>query len=86
MIVGSGLKNQEHRCRQHAEEKGYQIEAVYYDDITGGGDFAKRPGMTALLKCLKANTGTRYVVIFDDLKRFARDTLFHLRLRNAMNE
>ena len=85
-IEGSGLKSQEHRCRQHAEEKGYFIDGVFHDDITGGGDFAKRPGMTALLNRLKRNSSTQYVVIFDDLKRFARDTLFHLSLRNAMNE
>lgn len=83
-IEGSGLKSQEFRCTQHAEEKGYRIEGVYHDDITGGGDFAKRPGMTALLNLLKTHPETNYVVIFDDLKRFARDTLFHLSLRNAM--
>src|ERR1700759_5277392 len=30
----------------------------------------------------KAHTG--YVVIFDELKRFARDTVFHLKLRQEL--
>ncbi len=41
----------------------------------------KRPGMVALLSYLDAQPGRSYVVIFDDLKRFARDTEFHLKLR-----
>jgi len=43
----------------------------------------KRPGMVALLSYLDAQPDKNYVVIFDDLKRFARDTEFHIRLRRA---
>ncbi|GFE49968.1 hypothetical protein So717_17210 [Roseobacter cerasinus] len=43
----------------------------------------KRPGMVALLSYLDAQKGKPYVVIFDDLKRFARDTEFHIKLRKA---
>jgi site-specific DNA recombinase len=43
----------------------------------------QRPGMVALLSYLDALHGEYYVVIFDDLKRFARDTRFHLDLRDA---
>ncbi|MFC6588472.1 recombinase family protein [Sulfitobacter pacificus] len=43
----------------------------------------KRPGMVALLSFLDAQPDTDFVVIFDDLKRFARDTRFHLDLREA---
>jgi len=58
------------------------------DDVSGGGDFMKRPGMVALLSYLDAQKSGQdadegYVVIFDDLKRFARDTEFHLKLRKA---
>jgi len=81
---GSGLESQEHRCRQYAEAKGYDIEAVFPDDISGGGDFMKRPGMVALLSFLDAQPDKNYVVIFDDLKRFARDTEFHIKLRREM--
>ncbi|MBL1261768.1 MAG: recombinase family protein [Thiotrichaceae bacterium] len=81
---GSGLESQEFRCRQYAAEKGYTIESVFHDDVSGGGDFAKRPGMIALLNYLEKNKKSSYVVIFDDLKRLARDTMFHWQLRHAM--
>ena len=80
---GHGLESQETRCREHARSKGYAVEAVFPDTITGGGDFMKRPGMVALLSYLDAQPHENYVVIFDDLKRFARDTRFHLDLREA---
>lgn len=51
---GSGLDGQEHRCRQHAASQGYEVEAVFPDDASGGGDFIKRPGMVALLSYLDA--------------------------------
>ena len=80
---GHGLQSQETRCREHARLKGYHVEAAFPDTITGGGDFMKRPGMVALLSYLDAQPDENYVVIFDDLKRFARDTRFHLDLRDA---
>ncbi len=80
-IEGSGLESQEQRCRAYAEEHGYDVEMVFPDDVSGGGDFMKRPGMRAMLAYLEAQDGKPYVVIFDDLKRFARDTEFHLKLR-----
>lgn len=82
---GSGLDSQEYRCRQYAEAKGYQIEAVFPDDVSGGGDFMNRPGMVALLAYMDARAGERFVVIFDDLKRYSRDTEFHLKLRRQMS-
>ncbi|MEP0046243.1 MAG: recombinase family protein, partial [Roseobacter sp.] len=36
---GAGLDSQEHRCRQYAEAKGYEVEMVFPDDASGGGDF-----------------------------------------------
>lgn len=81
---GSGLESQEHRCRQYADAQGYDIEGVFPDDVSGGGNFMKRPGMVALLSFLDAQPHKRYVIIFDDLKRFARDTEFHLKLRQEL--
>ena len=78
---GNGLESQEHRCRQFAAAQGYEVEAVFPDDVSGGGDFIKRPGMVALLSYLDAQPDKHYIVIFDDLKRFARDTEFHIKLR-----
>ena len=80
---GHGLQSQETRCREYAKAKGYLVEAAFPDTITGGGDFMQRPGMVALLSYLDAQPHESYVVIFDDLKRFARDTRFHLDLRDA---
>lgn len=83
-VEGHGLDSQEQRCREFARSKGYEVEAVFPDDVSGGGDFMKRPGMVALLSYLDACRGkTEHVVIFDDLKRFARDTEFHIQLRRA---
>jgi len=83
---GSGLDSQEHRCRQHAMDRGYEVEAVFPDDISGGGNFMQRPGMVALLRHMDKNPHKNYVVIFDDLKRYARDAEFHLTLRRIMME
>ena len=83
-LEGSGLESQEFRCRQYSAEKGYAVDKVFHNDVSGGGDFAKRPGMIALLSYLEKNQKTGYVVIFDDLKRLARDTMFHWQLRHAM--
>ena len=89
---GSGLDSQEHRCREYASSQGYEIVGVFPDDVSGGGDFIKRPGMLALLAYLDAFPSESFVVIFDDLKRYARDTEFHLKLsremqtRNAVRE
>ncbi|WP_081284863.1 recombinase family protein [Tritonibacter mobilis] len=83
---GHGLQSQETRCREYAVSKGYHVAAVFPDTFTGGGDFMKRPGMVALLSFLDAQPDTRFVVIFDDLKRFARDTRFHLDLREAFRK
>jgi site-specific DNA recombinase len=82
--TGSGLVSQEHRCREYAERHGWDVEAVFPDDISGAGDFMKRPGMKALLSYLDAQSDKDYVVIFDDLKRFARDTEFHIKLRREL--
>lgn len=81
---GHGLDSQEHRCREYAKAQGYRVEAVFPDDVSGGGDFMNRPGMMALLQHLQDNPQTDYVVIFDDLKRFARDTMFHWKLRYTL--
>ncbi len=75
-------ESQEHRCRQRADQSGYVVEEVFPDKFTGGGDFWKRPQLKRLLNHIDRNPHKKYVVIFDDLKRFARDTEFHIRLRN----
>lgn len=83
---GHGLESQESRCRAYAETQGYHVEAMFPDDVTGGGDFMARPGLVALSSFLKAQPDKSYVVVFDDLKRFARDTEFHIKLRRTFKE
>lgn len=80
---GHGLESQETRCRQYADAKGYEVVAVFPDTMTGGGDFMKRPGLVALLSFMDAQPDETFIVVFDDLKRFARDRDFHFRLREA---
>lgn len=43
----------------------------------------QRPSM-ALLSFIDAQPNELFVVIFDDLKRFPRNTRFHLDLRDAL--
>lgn len=81
---GSGLSSQQHRCEQYAQAKGYTVEAVFPDDVSGGGDFMKRPGMVKLLRYLDVHPQENFVVIFDDLKRYSRDVEFHHKLRRHM--
>ncbi len=83
---GHGLESQETRCREYAATKGLSVAAVFPDTITGGVDFMKRPGMVALLSFLDAQPDRQFTVIFDDLKRFARETRFHLALRDAFRQ
>lgn len=80
---GHGLDSQEHRCREYAKLKGYEVEAVFKDSFSGGGDFMKRPAMRELLEYIDSHPFQDYVVIFDDLKRFARDKRFHWDLKAA---
>ncbi|MBL8548298.1 MAG: recombinase family protein [Hyphomonadaceae bacterium] len=85
-IEGSGKLSQEHRCRQYAATLGVPVETVFGDTKTAGGDFMKRPGMVGVIQHLRANRRKRYIVIFDDLKRFARDTEFHWTLRRTLEK
>ncbi|MCV6574655.1 MAG: recombinase family protein [Cohaesibacter sp.] len=83
-IEGNGLDSQEHRCRKHCRRRGYLVEAVFPDDVSGEGDFMKRPGIVALLRYMDSRPDQNYVLVFNDLKRYARDTEFHLKLKREM--
>lgn len=77
---GNGLDSQEHRCREYAISLGLEVENVFRDEGISGGLF-DRPAMKALMKYLDDNWQNKYFVIFDDLKRFARDVEVHLKLK-----
>ena len=79
-VTESNLRNP---VSQHAAQKVYETAAVFPNRITSDGDFMQRPGMLVLLSFPDAQPGESFVVIFDDLNRFARDTRFHLDLRDA---
>ena len=83
---GHGLDSQESRCRQYASQRGYETVEVFRDSVTGGGDFMKRPAMRELLSYVEKNAHKNYVVIFDDLKRFARDVAKHWELRHLFTK
>jgi len=83
-LEGSGLDSQETRNQQLAGYNNLTIEKVFRDTYSGGGDFMKRPAMRELIEYLDNHPHRKYVIIFDDLKRFARDTKFHFELRSAL--
>ena len=80
---GSGLDSQEHRCREYAKSLGLEVENVFRDEGISGGLF-DRPAVKALLGYLDGHWENKYVVIFDDLKRFARDVEVHIRLKSEL--
>ncbi len=80
---GHGLDSQEHRCREYAKSNGYEVEEVFRDSFTGGGDFTQRPSMMEMLTYIDNKPHRKYVVIFDDIARLARDVTAHIKLRAA---
>lgn len=78
---GSGRKSQEERCVHDLKSLSIPLGKIFPDTYTGGGDFMKRPAMRELLAYLDTNPHKKFVVVFDDLKRFARDVEFHIKLR-----
>lgn len=80
-LEGQGLVSQETRCKRELEKLEIPYKRSFLDSFSGGGDFMRRPAMKDLLEFIDANPHRKFVVIFDDLKRFARDTEFHLKLR-----
>ncbi len=80
-VEGTGLQSQEGRCIKELASLGVPHCKTFPDSYTGGGDFMKRPAMKAMIKFIDDNPHKKFVVIFDDLKRFARDVEFHIKLR-----
>ena len=80
---GSGLESQDGRCINDLRILGVPYIKTFPDSFTGGGDFMKRPAMREILKYIDDHPDKKFVVVFDDLKRFARDVEFHLKLRTA---
>ena len=81
---GHGLESQEQRCMEEMGKMKIPYERSFLDNYTGGGDFMRRPAMRELLEYIDNNPHKKFTIVFDDLKRFARDTEFHLKLRAAL--
>ncbi|SNZ21335.1 Recombinase zinc beta ribbon domain-containing protein [Cohaesibacter gelatinilyticus] len=80
--VGGGLASQETRCREFARMKGYDIVAVFSDDVSGG--LTDRPGIKAALAFLRKNRNKQIRFLIDDVSRLARSLQAHLELRQAI--
>jgi len=80
---GNGLSSQEMHCRNYAQQKGYSVQEVFHDEGISGGLF-ERPAMQALIAFLDKYPTERYIVIFDELSRFARDLKVHLQLKSEL--
>lgn len=81
---GDGLQSQETRCREYAGFKGYSVVKVVYDRAVSG-KLLNRPGIKEVLQFLKREKNAdRYVVVFDDISRLARDIRTHMDLRDAI--
>lgn len=80
---GHGLDSQEQRCKNYAASKGYEAVAVFNDEGVSGGLF-DRPSMQKLIAYLDSHPADEFVVIFDDLARFARDLNVHLKLKTEL--
>jgi DNA invertase Pin-like site-specific DNA recombinase len=85
VVEGHGLDSQEKLCRNYALEHGYQVIEVFLDKAEHGWLF-DRPEMKRLLLRLDGFKfePERVVVIFDDLKRFARDVEVHFALKREI--
>ncbi|WP_109809667.1 recombinase family protein [Sphingosinithalassobacter portus] len=54
---GNGLESQETACREYAERKGYEVVAVFRDDMTGKSN--QRGGLKAMIATIaKRRPGT----------------------------
>lgn len=80
---GNGLESQEKRCRDHAKSKGYVVVAVFLDEGVSGRLF-DRPAMQKLIEYLDKHKAEKFIIIFDDLARFARDVQVHIQLKTEL--
>ncbi len=81
---GGGIESQATRCRSYASARGYEVVAMFTDDMTGSK--ARRPGMDAMLSFLKQNKATPHYVLIDDISRLARGLQAHIKLREDLSK
>jgi DNA invertase Pin-like site-specific DNA recombinase len=78
------LKEQEMKCRSHAETSHYVVTNVFRDVASGNG--ARRPEFDAMLKFISENRQDKYRVLIADPKRLSRNVTMHLNLRQRIIE
>jgi len=82
-LEGHGRESQEERCKQDLRSVDVPYLRTFPDTFSGQGDFMKRPGMREMLAYIDDNSHRKFVVVFDDIKRLARDVPEHIKLRAA---
>lgn len=83
---GSGLQSQEGRCIADLKRIGVKYGKSFLDSYSGGGDFMSRPAMREMIDFIDLNPHMRFMVIFDDISRLARDVFFHIKLRTEFRK
>ncbi len=83
---GHGLESQEQRCREYAKLNGFIVDKVFADSASGGGEYTSRKKQVALLEYVKAHPNKVFVVIIDDISRFARDVQGHTQFKLLLRE
>ena len=78
---GSGLISQGGRCVSELSKLNVPHLKTFSDSFSGGGDFMKRPALREMLEFIDANPYKKFIVVFDDISRFARDVFFHIKLK-----
>jgi site-specific DNA recombinase len=79
---GDGLSSQEACIRDYARQKGYEIEKVFRETVTGKA--RNRPVMSELIRHLRKHKREGRIVIIDDISRFARGHRAHWPLRDEL--
>ncbi|MGF1463324.1 MAG: recombinase family protein [Maricaulaceae bacterium] len=81
---GSGLRSQEHTCRNFARFINATVVGKFSDVISGRS--VSRSGMDDMLAFLRKRSmsGERLMVIIDDISRLARNFVGHMELRNEI--
>ncbi|MEM9238476.1 MAG: recombinase family protein [Pseudomonadota bacterium] len=66
----TGCEAQEARCRAYAKDQNHTVMRVFVDQAFE--EKSDRPGLNALLECIRANSGKSYTVIAEDPGRIHR--------------
>ena len=74
------LSSQEKRCFDYATSKWLEVEQSFHEEWISWA-VLDRKSLNALLAYIDKNPSIEYIVIFDDLKRIARDVSIYLTLK-----